>query len=96
MPHSVYRIETLRDPIGHSASRTSRVLLRAVAKQNGERGAAYCIPNELIWSELARFIRLPSPPTSLVALSEGEPWVASLDFNFSDRPLSPVDVGEDS
>ena len=92
MPPSHYRLASLGEPIGHGASRTCRVLLQAVAKQNGGRGAAYCLPNELICGELARFLRLPAPPVALVALPGEEARVASLDFNFTDHPLSPVDV----
>ena len=64
--------------------------LSAIAKDNSL--APYCIPNELICGELARFLRLPVPPVGVVSQSAGTPLFASRDFNLTGNSLPPVDV----
>jgi len=88
----LYSVHSAGDPIGHGAADTRRVLLPAVAKHNGGRGAAYTIVNEFICGELARFLRLPVPPLALAAHADGTACVAALDFNPSRHPIPPADV----
>jgi hypothetical protein len=92
MPAPIYRIHSLGESIGHGAAQTRRLTLSAIAKYNGGRGAAYCIANEYICGELARFLRLPVPPVAMAAPPSGEPCVVSLDFNPAGQPLAPADV----
>jgi hypothetical protein len=65
----------------------------AVAKPNSA-GAPYCIPNELICSEIGRFLRLPLPPAGIICSPSAKHrfWFASLDFNLTGNSLPPVDA----
>lgn len=94
MPHPIYKLESEGRLLTTGPCRTRLVTLGAVAKENNLEGAAYCIPNELICGELARFLRLPAPPIAVVANSNGVPMVASLDFNRSGEPLTGVNFAE--
>lgn len=91
MPNANYRIIGVGRQLGIGVAGSQYVAVSAVAKQNGP-AAPYCIPNELVCGELARFLRLPVPPVGLVSTTSGPPLVASLDFNLTGNTLPPVDV----
>jgi hypothetical protein len=52
----------------------------------------YCVPNEHICAELARFLGLPVPPSGLVYKSGNDPehFFASLNFNLCGGQLPPI------
>ena len=92
MPGVMYRIESLGRQVGIGVAGSRYVSLSAVAKENSPTAAPYCIPNELICGELARFLRLPVPPVGIVSQASGGPLFASLDFNLTGNTLPPVDI----
>jgi hypothetical protein len=93
MPNGMYRILSFGHQVGIGVAGSIFVNLNAVAKDNCNN-APYCIPNELISSEIGRFLRLPLPPAGIVIdnNSAGKHWFASLDFNLTGIALPPVNV----
>lgn len=88
-----YRIISFDRQMGVGVAGAMQVTIPAVAKTDS-LNAPYCLANELICAELARFIRLPVPPCGILrpALPTLPPYFASLDFNFTGNSLPPVDV----
>ncbi len=82
--------------LGIGVAGSSHVSTSAVAKCNGNN-APYCVPNELIASEIGRFLRLPLPPAGILdvpkppAAMPQRHWFASLDFNLVGNALPPVE-----
>jgi hypothetical protein len=89
MPQRIFRLNALGKQVGVGVAGTYHATLNAFAKNNA--AVPYCIPNELICAELARFIRLPVPPTALVADGANPPWFACLSFDLNGNTLPPVD-----
>lgn len=89
MPQRIYKLRALGRQVGVGVAGTHYATLEAFAKDN--TAVPYCIPNELICAELARFLRLPMPPTALVADGTNAPWFASLSFDLNGNTLPPVD-----
>lgn len=88
-----YRVVSFDKHMQVGVAGAMQVTVSAVAKTNGP-SAPYAMPNELICAELARFIRLPVPPSGIVRPSQpGQPlWFASMDFNLTGNSLPPVDL----
>ncbi|HEY1068704.1 MAG TPA: hypothetical protein VGE52_21455 [Pirellulales bacterium] len=97
MAGAAYRIVQFDQPVGSGVSDAKRVWLWGYAKFNQPEVAAYCIPNELICSEIGRFLGLPIPPGAVIHApsdSQAEYWFASLDFNLSGDSLPAVDLDD--
>lgn len=92
MPHGKYRIIAFGRQLGIGVAGSQFASISAVAKCNSD-AAPYCIPNELICSEIARFLCLPVPPAGIIHAPEASPtdWFASLDFNLTGDALPPID-----
>lgn len=87
-----YRWISFDRQIGIGVAGSMQTAISAVAKTNVPN-APYCIPNEYICSEIARFLRLPVPPCGIIYAPTAQPshWFASLDFNLTGNALPPVD-----
>jgi hypothetical protein len=91
MSVGLYRVVSLVQAIGSGAAGSWLISVSAVAKPNSPN-VPYCIPNELICSEIGRFLRLPLPPAAIVYAPDIQPqfWFASFDFNLTGNSLPPV------
>jgi hypothetical protein len=87
-----YKIAVQGKPVGSGAAGSIYVTVHAVAKSN--QNIPYCVPNELICSELGRHIRLPLPPAGIIrdAAEQDGVLFASLNFNLTGNSLPPVDL----
>lgn len=87
-----YRIIQFGSQLGVGVAGSVYAEVSAVAKRNGDP-VPYCIPNELICGEVARFLCLPVPPAGVIHAphSPTHHWFASLDFNLTGNALPPVD-----
>jgi hypothetical protein len=92
MPENMYRIISFDRQMGVGVSGSWQASISAVAKCNGPN-APYCVPNELISTEIGRILRLPIPPCGIIkAPNTATPfWFASLDFNLTGNALPPLD-----
>lgn len=91
MPQGKYRILAFGQQLGIGVAGSQYASVSAVAKYNSP-DAPYCIPNELICSEIARFLCLPVPPGGIIHAPDANPtdWFASLDFNLTGNALPPI------
>ena len=91
----LYRVVAFGHQLGIGVSGSYQITISAIAKSNGP-WAPYCVPNELICSEIGRFLRLPIPPFGIVSAPNApEPyWFASLDFNLTGNALPSIDPAE--
>ncbi len=91
----LYRVASFGQELGIGATGSRQITIGAVAKSNGP-WASYCIPNELIFAEIGRFLRLPFPPFGIVSTPQAQApfWFASLDFNLTGNALPPIDPEE--
>lgn len=92
MPRGRYRIIAFGQQMGIGIAGSQHVSVSAVAKCNSPN-VPYCIPNELICAEVARFLCLPVPPAGIIHAPNANPtnWFASLDFNLTGNALPPID-----
>jgi hypothetical protein len=90
-----YRIIQFGSQLGVGVAGSTYAEISAVAKCN-TGSVPYCIPNELICAEVARFLCLPVPPAGVIlAPHTATPhWFASLDFNLTGNALPPVDPAD--
>jgi len=89
MPAGAYRIAAVGAQVGIGVADSVHLSIAAIGKENGA-SAPYCIPNELICSEIGRFLRLPLPPSGIVTSPARAPMFASLNFNLLGVSLPPV------
>jgi len=92
VPIPSYRIVSFDRQMGIGVAGSMQAAVGAVAKCNGPN-APYCVPNEFICVEIARFLRLPMPPSGIINAPAAPitQWFASLDFNLSGNALAPID-----
>lgn len=90
-----YRIIQFGQQLGVGVADSQYAEVSAVAKRN-TNFAPYCIPNELICAEIARFLCLPVPPAGIIHAPQAPTpiWFASLDFNLTGNSLPPVDAAD--
>ena len=88
-----YRIISTVRQLAIGVAGSKLITIQAVAKGNCPP-APYCVPNEIICSDLARMIRLSAPPAG-IATSTVPPsdfYFCCLDFNLTGNALPPVDA----
>lgn len=90
MPAGAYRIAAVGAQVGIGVADSVHLSIAAIGKENG-LNAPYCIPNEMICSDIGRFLRLPVPPSGIVTSPVRAPMFASLNFNLLGVALPPVD-----
>ena len=92
MPGGRYRIIQFGQQLGVGVAGSTYAEISAVAKCN-TGPVPYCLPNELICTEVARFLCLPVPPAGIIHAPNAAAthWFASLDFNLTGNALPPVD-----
>jgi hypothetical protein len=87
-----FRIVYLGPQIGAGVTEGVTVSIHAVAKKNGPK-APYCVANEVVCAEIARFLGLPVPPAGVVHSPRGNDlFFASLDFNLTGNALPPLNA----
>jgi hypothetical protein len=93
MPSPLHRVLSFDRQMGIGVAGSWQVSVSAVAKCNGPT-VPYCVPNELICSEIGRFLRLPLPPAGIVDAPHAPQryWFASLDFNLTGNSMPPVNA----
>ena len=83
-----YKILNWLGPAGGGVNPTEWVSLQALAKtSNGQ--SPYLVANEIIASEIGRYLRLPVAPSCVVP-RDGETYFMSLSFNLTGAPLPRV------
>src|SRR4051794_17109144 len=90
-----YRIIQFGSQLGVGVADSVYAEVSAVAKRNGGP-APYCVPNELVCAEVARFLCLPVPPAGVIHSPQAPTthWFASLDFNLTGNALPPADPAD--
>jgi hypothetical protein len=97
--HYRFAIKTpaMQDSLAYagSASNLSPLTIYALGKNSSDN--PYCIANELVCTELARFLGLQHPVGAIMRSDRSEIWFATLDFNVTGKrlpPIEPADVAE--
>jgi hypothetical protein len=88
MPATHYKIWAVGNPVGEGATGSMYMGVASVAKCDLD-SQPYIVANEYIVASLARAIRLPIPPSSLVS-HDGKSWHVSQNFNLSGENLPPA------
>lgn len=89
-----FRIVSVARQLDLGSTDTYVVNLEGYAKYDNQ-AVPYCVANEYICAELARYLRLPVPASGILASPEvqiAQTWFCSLDFNLTGDNLPPVNV----
>ena len=83
-----YKVWSVGNPVGVGATASRFMGVASIAKCDLP-GQPYIVANEFIVASLARAIRLPIPPSSLVT-HESKSWHVSQNFNLAGENLPPA------
>lgn len=88
MPIPTFRLLSLDQVVGVGASAARYVGVSGIAKLH--TSGKYTVANEWVCGELAKLLRIPIPPSFLIASEEGALHFVSADFSLSREALPPV------
>lgn len=90
-----FRIAGIGGQVGIGVAGAHYVKIEGIAKPNSDE-APYCVANEYVCAELARYLRLPVPPSGILHAPDHEikTWFGSMNFNINRDNLPPVNGAE--